>query len=185
MRMRRLLLVWAALCLSVAMASAAEVKFAAKEPVLLMSAGQSADVQMVKILLDRNKISAKTSPLAGPDELQGVKTLAVAVGGSGKGLGAAGIDVEKEAARVRKVLEKAKAMGVPVLALMIGGQSKRGELSDPFITQVTASASYLIVVKEGDQDGFISKAAAKAKVPIRFVEKISEVQEPLKSIFGK
>ncbi len=185
MRTRGWLTVWAALCLPLAAASAGEVNFAAKEPVLLTSAGQSADVQMVKILLERNKISSRTSPLAGPDDLQGMKTLAVAVGGSAKGLGAAGIDASKEAARVQKVLDKAKAMGVPVLALMIGGQAKRGELSDPLIAQVTPRAAYLIVVKDGDQDGFISRTAAKANVPIRFVEKLSEVQEPLKTIFGK
>ncbi len=74
MRVRWVSLVWAAACLlAAAVASAGEVKFSAKEPVLLTSAGQSADVQMVKVLLDRNKISAKTSPLAGPDELQGHK----------------------------------------------------------------------------------------------------------------
>ena len=32
-----------------------DVKFFAKEPVLLTSAGQSADVQMVKVLLERTR----------------------------------------------------------------------------------------------------------------------------------
>ena len=162
-----------------------EVNFSSKEPVLLTSAGQSADAQIVKVLLERNKIGVKSIPLAGPDDLEGAKTLVVAVGGSSKGLGAAGIDADKGLARVQKILDKAKASGIPVLTMHIGGISKRGELSDRFISQVIPASAFLIAIKEGDQDGFLTKSAAKSKVQILLVDRISELQEPLKSIFGK
>ena len=162
-----------------------EGKFSAKEPVLLTSAGQSADVQMVKVLLERNKIAVKTVALAGPDDLQGVKTLVVAVGGSAKGLGAAGVDAEKEAARVQKVIAKAKELNIPILSLHVGGSSKRGELSDRFIGLVMPASAFVIALKEGDKDGFITKASAKGKAPVLFVDKISQTQEPLKAVFGK
>ncbi len=162
-----------------------DVNFSAKEPVLLTSAGQSADVQMVKVILERNKIAVKTSATADPGELQGVKTLVVAVGGSAKGLGAAGVDADKEAARVQKLLAKAKEMGVPVLSLHVGGASKRGELSDRFIGLVMPASACVIAVKEGDKDGLITKSAAKGNAALLLVEKISQTQEPLKAIFGK
>jgi hypothetical protein len=162
-----------------------EPGFSAGEPVLLTSAGQSADSQIVKVLLERNKIVVKLAPLAGPEDLEGIKTLVIAVGGSSKGLGAAGIDADKELARVQKVLDKAKAAGIPVLAMHVGGISKRGELSDRFISQVLPVSAYLLAIKEGDQDGFLTKTAAKGKVPGQFVDRISELQAPLKTIFGK
>jgi hypothetical protein len=160
-------------------------KFFAKEPVLLTSAGQSADVQMVKVLMERSKIAVKTSALADPGELQGVKTLVVAVGGSAKGLGAAGVDADKEAARVQKLLTKAKELRVPILSLHIGGTAKRGELSDRFIGLVMPVSACVIVLQEGDKDGFIAKASAKGNAALIPVEKISQAQEPLKAIFGK
>ncbi|HOG17377.1 MAG: hypothetical protein A4E73_00098 [Syntrophaceae bacterium PtaU1.Bin231] len=162
-----------------------EVKFSAKEPVLLTSAGQSADVQMVKVLLERNKIAVKTAALAGPDDLQGVKTLVVAIGGSAKGLGAAGVDADKEAARVQKVVAKAKELGVPILSLHVGGSAKRGELSDRFIGLVVPASACVIALKDGDKDGFITKTSAKNNIPVLFVDKVSQTQEPLKAIFGK
>jgi hypothetical protein len=162
-----------------------EVKFVGKEPVLLTSAGQSADVQMVKVLLERNKISVKTSALAGPDDLQGIKTLIVAVGGSAKGLGAAGVDADKEAARVQKLLAKTKELGIPILSLHVGGSAKRGELSDRFIGLVMPVSACVIALKDGDKDGFITKTSAKGNSTLLLVEKISQTQEPLKTIFGK
>lgn len=175
--------------LTVGLAASAQDKkepgFTAGEPVLLTSAGQSADAQIVKVLLERNKIAVKFLPTAGPDDLAGVKTLVIAVGGSSKGLGAAGIDVEKELARVQLVLNRAKAAGIPVLAMHVGGISKRGEMSDRFISQVIPASAFLMAIKEGDQDGFLTKAAAKSKVPAQFADRISELQAPLKTIFGK
>jgi hypothetical protein len=160
-------------------------RFTAVEPVLLTSAGQSADSQIVKVLLERNKVTLKSIPLAGPDDLEGVKTLVIAVGGSSKGLGAAGIDVDKELARVQKVLDRAKAAGIPVLAMHVGGLAKRGEMSDRFISQVIPVSAFLMALKEGDQDGFLTKTAAKGKVPTQFVDRLSELQAPLKMIFGR
>jgi hypothetical protein len=137
------------------------------------------------VLLERNKIAVKSVPLAGPDDLAGVKTLVIAVGGSSKGLGAAGIDVEKELDRVQKVLNRAKEAGIPVLAMHVGGVAKRGEMSDRFISQVIPASAFLMAIREGDKDGFLTKTAAKNKVPTQFVDRLSELQAPLKTIFAK
>lgn len=163
----------------------AEVKLAAAEPALLTSAGQSADVQILKTLLDRSKVTARTLPLAKAADLDGIKTLVVAVGGSSKGLGAAGIDAERETARLKTLLARARELKIPVLALHIGGESKRGDLSDALFKLVASSAAQLVVVKDGDKDGFLSKTAAASNVPLETVEKLTGVLAPLKVIFGK
>ncbi len=162
-----------------------ETKFSAKEPVLITSAGQSADTQMVKVLADRLKIGVKLNPLAGPEGIQGVKSVIIVIGGSTKGMGAAGIDANKEVARIQQVLVKAKEMNVPIIGMHIGGKARRGDLSDRFINLVAPRSSYLIVVKEGDPDDLFSKTASSNRIPIALVNKISEAQEPLKTIYGK
>jgi len=164
---------------------AKETKFVAKEPVLITSAGQSADTQMVKVLADRLKIGLKLNPIAGPENLSEVKSVIVVMGGSTKGMGAAGIDANKEATRIQQVLAKAIEMKVPVIGIHIGGKARRGDLSDRFINLVAPKSSYLIVVKEGDLDELFSKTAASNRIPIAFVNKISETQEPLKAIYVK
>jgi hypothetical protein len=162
-----------------------ESKSSVREPALIISAGQSADTQMVKVLMDKNKIVHQFSPLGGVEDLQKAKSLVIVIGGSTKGMGAAGIDADKEASRIEKILAKAKELKLPVIGVHIGGKARRGDLSDRFIKMVVPQSSYLIVVKEGDSDEIFSKAASKSKIPITLVNRIADAQEPLKSIFGK
>jgi hypothetical protein len=162
-----------------------EVKFFAKEPALITSAGQSADTQMVKVLADRNKFGYRFHPSGGIENLQGVKSVIIVIGGSTKGMGAAGIDTDKEVSRIQQLLTKAQELKIPVIGIHIGGKARRGDLSDRFINLVAPKSSCLIVVKEGDSDEIFSKIASKNNIPITLVDKISDTQQSLKSIYGK
>lgn len=159
--------------------------FSAKEPALLTSAGQSADLNMAKVLLERNKVALKMVPLAGPEDLKDVGSLVIVIGGSTKGLGAAGINAEKEIARVEALMSAAAAWKVPIIGMHIGGKARRGELSDKFIDLVAPGAAFLMVVKEGDSDGYFSRMIASRNINARMVERLSDLQEPIKSIYGK
>jgi hypothetical protein len=165
--------------------SAQEVKFSAQEPALLTTAGQSADLNMAKVIFDRCKVSLKLAPLAGPDDLAGAGSLVIVIGGSTKGLGAAGINADKEIARVEQLMAKAAAQKIPIIGMHIGGKARRGELSDKFIDLVAPKTAFLMVVKEGDSDGYFSKIAASQKINARIVEKLVDLQEPVKVIYGK
>jgi hypothetical protein len=165
--------------------SAQDVKFAAKEPALITTAGQSADLNMAKVIFDRCKVSSKLAPLAGPDDLAGAGSLVVVIGGSTKGLGAAGIDADKEMARVEQLMNAAAARKIPIIGMHIGGKARRGELSDRFIDLVAPRSSFLMVVKEGDGDGTFSRIIANRKIDARIVEKLVDLQEPIKVIYGK
>ena len=165
--------------------SAQEMKFSAKEPALLTTAGQSADLNMAKVLFDRNKVALKAVPLAGPDDLKDAGSLIIVIGGSTKGLGAAGINVDKETARVEQLMVKAAAQKIPIIGMHIGGKARRGELSDKFVELVAPKSSYLLVVKEGDSDGYFSKVMADKKIAGRIVDKLGDLQEPIKTIYGK
>jgi hypothetical protein len=165
--------------------SAQEAKFTAKEPALLTTAGQSADLNMAKVLLDRNKVALKVAPLAGADDLKDVGSLIIVIGGSTKGLGAAGINTDKEMARVEQLMAKAAAQKIPIIGMHIGGKARRGELSDKFVELVAPKSTFLLVVKEGDSDGYFSKVMADKKIAGRIVDKLGDLQEPIKTIYGK
>jgi hypothetical protein len=157
----------------------------AAKPAFLTSAGQSADVEMVKVLLDRSKIAYKADPQAKAGALKAseAKSLVIAIGGSSKGLGAAGISSEAELARAKGLIAEAKKLGMKVIGLHIGGEARRGELSDVFIQAIVPLCDYVIVVAEGNKDGLLTKLCSQAKIPLDSVEKISKVVEPLSKSF--
>jgi hypothetical protein len=65
-------------------------------PVFVTTAGQSADAHAVKLLLDRSKIASGYDAVAEADKISGSKTLFLVMGGSSKGLGAAGMNENDE-----------------------------------------------------------------------------------------
>ena len=85
---------------TMSLAQEEESAFSAEEPVLITSAGQSADVLMIKILSDKAGISYKFEKTASTEVLDSVKSVIIVTGGSSKGLGAAAIDKAEELKRV-------------------------------------------------------------------------------------
>ena len=154
-----------------------------EKPVMLTSVGQSADVQIVKALLKKAKLEANFNKVATVADLNGEKTLILAIGGSSKGLGAAGIKAEDEIARATALVKGAKDKGIKIIGMHIGGAARRGELSDKFITAVTGDTDYLIVVEEGNKDGLFTKMAEEKNIPIVIVPKIVNAIDPLKKAF--
>lgn len=157
----------------------------AAKPALLTSAGQSADIEMIKVLMDRAKIpyTMDAQAKAGSVKSSGAKSIVVAIGGSSKGLGAAGVSADVELARIKEVIAEAKKSGLKVIGVHVGGEARRGELSDGFIQDIVPLCDYVIVVAEGNKDGLFTKLCSKASIPLDSVEKISKVVDPLSKAF--
>jgi len=154
-----------------------------EQPALITSAGQSADVTLAGMLFKKLNLNAKTSARATSSDLDGIKTLVIVPGFSSKGLGAAGISREQEMTRLKEIIAAAEKKGIPVLTMHIGGKPRRGQQSDDFNTLAVNAAKQLIVVKQGDEDGFFTKLAAAGKKPIIVVGKIAEASQPLAGLF--
>jgi hypothetical protein len=165
--------------------SAVREAFASK-PALLTSIGQSADVEMVKVLLNRAKITFTLDGAIKPAAIAATKakTLVLAIGGSSKGLGAAGISADAELARTKAVIAEARKLGMKIIGVHVGGEARRGELSDLFVHASVPLCDYVIVVSEGNQDGLFDKLCG-SKIPLDKVGKISEVGAPLAAAFLK
>ena len=162
---------------------AAGVAFADK-PAVLTSVGQSADIEMVRVLLTRAKIPFRSDAQLQANGLgSDDKTLILVIGGSSKGLGAAGISTEDEMKRSQALVKKARDMGMKIIAVHVGGEARRGSLSDGFIKFAVPESDYVIVVSDGDKDGLFTNLTKEAKIPCDKVDKISSVGAPLAAAF--
>lgn len=165
--------------------SADTSSFNAREPVLISSSGQSADVLMIKVLSEKAGLKYIFNKTAPPELVDSVKSVILVTGGSTKGLGAANIDKDAEYKRVQEVIAQARKNKLPVITFHVGGKSRRGTLSDYFNKLAAENADYLVVVSGGDEDGFFGEIAKEKNIPIESPEKIASIQEILARIFQK
>jgi hypothetical protein len=182
MTMRTVLACAAAGLLCGAGLAAAQNAFSIQAPIAITSCGQSPDAYTVSLLAKRQKLEHTFENMLKVDGLKTYKTLVVVTGGSAKGLGEAGIDEKGELARVGQLLAKAKELGVKVVAVHVGGESRRGPLSDKFIDPVVAKADYVLATEDGNKDGYFTKAAKARNVPVQIVKQVAEVGPALKAL---
>ena len=154
-----------------------------EQPVLISSAGQSADVKLVKMLATRQQLNANTVLMAKPSDLTGIKTLIIVPGFSSKGLGAAGVSQQEEFERVQSLVKAANEMKISIVMVHIGGNARRKGQSDIFNQLVADNSKFMIVVKQGDEDGFFTAISKGKKIPLTLVEKIAETEVPMGNLF--
>ena len=154
-------------------------------PAILTSIGQSADVDIVNALCAKAGIEVTVNKSLTADDLtEDCKTLLLAVGGSSKGLGAAGIDADQELARTEALLAKAQELGISIVAMHTGGSARRGTLSDSFINPTFQAANAAIVVSEGDTDGLMAGILSANGTPCTYIDQIVNCVDALKTLFG-
>lgn len=156
-----------------------------EQPILMTSAGQSADVQIGGVLAKKAGLLATLSKNATQEELLGIKTLILVIGVSMKGLGAAGLDLDQEKTRVKELIEEAQKNGIGILCFHLGGDARRGELSDRMIEACLPHAQTAVVVKSGNRDSLFTKICEKNNIPLIEVDRASDVLDPLKDLFPK
>lgn len=154
-------------------------------PVLITSVGQSADVAIVNTLFSKAGVEATQNGVITAEEFDGkYQTLVLAVGGSSKGLGAAGIDENQELERVKALIEAAQANGTKILTVHVGGSARRGTLSDKFIPDALANADVAIILSEGDSDNYMRDILTANNTPAEYVAQQMDVLEIIQTLFG-
>ena len=150
--------------------------------VVLTPFGQSPDAMMVRVVLKKLGIDGRLEKILQADGLQDEKVLITVVAGSSKGLGEAGIDKDAEIDRMKAVTDAAKAKGMKVLVMHIGGKGRRGTLTDVFIVEAVPMADKLIVVEGGDYDGLFTGLVEGTDLEIIPAPSVRETTEPLKQV---
>jgi hypothetical protein len=153
-------------------------------PVMITSCGQSPDAFILKVMCDRIKVKVSYRNLLTANDLKEFKTLMVVMGGSAKGLGEAGIDEREELERIQGVLAKAKAEKMQIIGVHLGGEARRGPLSDGFIKAAAPQCDSLIVMEDGNKDGYFTKISQdKKKLPLTLFKDTNKMKDALKNAF--
>lgn len=150
--------------------------------VVLTPFGQSPDAMMVKVVLKKLGVDGRLEKLLEPDGLMDEKVLLTVVAGSSKGLGEAGIDKDAEIARMKTVADAARAKGMKVLVMHIGGKGRRGTLTDLFIVEAVPMADSLIVVEGGNFDGLFTQLVEGTDLEILPATSVRETSVPLELV---
>jgi hypothetical protein len=172
-------------------------------PVLTTSAGQSADVNTVNILMEEAGIlydycdvptvdllasgvglGGKESSASGfhveshTDQAKfpagtPFKTVIFAIGASMKGMGASGLTVESEEARLKKLIDFCRKNKIFIMAVHPGGTAFRGAPgsdNERMIDAVAPFADYLVVTKDSNKDGRFTQIAKAKNIPLTEIE---------------
>jgi hypothetical protein len=161
----------------------------AKLPVLQVAPGYAPEIEIIKIVARRVnlQLTSKADATAADLEKDGKKafeTLILVIGGSGKGLGAAGVSIDDEVARAKALVERAKKLGIFIIGIHSGGADRRGPNTEALLPTELPFLNYLIVRSDGNQDGVFTKAAKDYKYPFTSIENTMDLQGVLKKVFN-
>ncbi len=194
---------------------AEEIMSKAQLPVLTTSAGQSTDVTTLNIIMEEAEILYDYCDTPGLDLLaEGVglggresgegfhaevytdldtypkgtpyKTIIFAIGASLKGMGASGLTIDSEVARLTSLIDYCKKNNIFIIAIHAGGASKRGPTgsdNEKMIDAVAPFVDYLIVVEDSNKDGRFTKISEENGIPISQVDYALDIVSILQQVF--
>jgi hypothetical protein len=187
----------------------------AKLPVLTTSAGQSNDVTTVNIVLEEAGIGFDYCDVPDTDLVKAgagladkesgpgfhvevytdlakfpkgtpYQTLIMAIGASLKGMGASGLTIETEEARLKRVIDACKQSKIFLVAAHVGGTALRGAPgsdNERMIDAVAPFADCIIVTKDSNKDGRFTKIAQAKKTPLIEVDYALDLVGIMKQMF--
>jgi len=156
----------------------------AELPVAMTCPGQAPEGQLVKLIFGRLKTPIKYDPFMEPKEVSGSKTLIIILGGSGKGLGSAGVNLQDEMKRAEALVAEANKQKIKLVGIHSGGEDRRGEVSTKLIDLVAPKMSYLIVREDGNKDGLFTKLSSERKIPLTLIKGTQELSDVFKELFS-
>jgi len=107
-----------------------------------------------------------------------VKAVVVVIGSTSKGLGASGITIDDEIARLNKMIEEVKKLRLILIAIHIEGSVRRGDsANERSIDAIAPFADHIIVTKDSNFDGKFTKLATEKGIPITILDNQLEIQK--------
>lgn len=161
----------------------AEISFTAETPVAMTAPGQSPEIAIVGLLARRMNFEIKTDNFLEVDGLEGMKTLIIILGGSGKGLGSAGVDMQGEIQRAKELIAACKEKGIKIVGMHLGGENRLGANSMVMINLITPNCDFVLVRSDGNKDGLFTKICTDNKIPMIEIEKTLEATDVIKKVF--
>lgn len=154
-------------------------------PVLVLSVGQSPGAVMAKVLAQQAGLTVKhMDKRLQPEELTDIQfsVLMPVIGASGKGLGAAGISIEKEQKWASDIFAKAKSMDKSIITLHVEGEARRGDLSNQLIKECVPRSDFVIVKASGNKDGLFTELTDSNNIPFLEIENAPKLPATLENL---
>lgn len=190
-----------ALVLSLACVACAEPEAEAKTygtPFLITNAGQGPGGKMCRLLMTQTQTLTLDTDFFYDSEpgANGHGTLddmpytclIVVIGSTDKGLGASGITIEDELARLEKMVAHAEEINLPIVAVLLE-KDKRSEIptnaNERCIDAICPHAEWMIVVKDGNADGRFDKLSEEYNIPLTVIDTTLDFTKLAKETFIK
>lgn len=185
-----LALVAGAVPAAAAVSGAAPVK--GQQPLLITNAGQGPGAKMSRLLVQRTGAVADFDYHAEPKpadlKTKPYKTMFVVLGSTAKGLGASGITIDQEIERLTAVIAEAKRLKIQIVCVLLEGKARRGKpggADERCIDAIAPFANYLVVKKDGNEDGRFDAIAKKSGAPLTIIDDAMDFGEVVKAMYGK
>lgn len=161
-------------------------------PLVVTTCGQSPGALMVWVLSKQIKLPCDRDDLLTAEHLKAkaeegnpYKTLIITTGTSMKGMGAAGVDIDFETARIEAVIEEAKKQGILIIGAHIEGMARRVDATDAAsIATVIPESKLLLIREDGNEDDYFTIAAEKQGIPIITFKKTLDLIDIFKQLFN-
>ena len=166
-------------------AGAAEVP-CIETPVIITTCGQSPGAVMMKMSLLHSQITpvdTKNDMTAADLTGKGYKTLIVTTGTSGKGMGAAGTDVNKEIARCKEIIKAARDEGMVVITAHVEGMARRTDQADQdSIDEIIPLGDAILIITSSNPDGYFTKLSEDNNKPLIEAKDALAIGETIKAL---
>jgi hypothetical protein len=173
-----------------AVTGAAPVK--GQTPLLITNAGQGPGAKMSRLLVQRSgavtDFDYNAEPRPADLQKRPYKTVMVVLGSTAKGLGASGITIDQEIERLNAMIAEAKRLKLQIVAVLLEGKARRGKpggADERCIDAIAPHAQYLVVKKDGNEDGRFDAIARKTGAPLTLIDDAMDFGEVVKRMYGK
>lgn len=167
-------------------------------PFLITNAGQGPGGKMARLLvsqtgtvvLDTDYFYDSEPGVEGHGTLddRDYTCLVVVIGSTDKGLGASGITIDDELARLEEMVAHAKEIELPIVAVLLE-KDKRSDIStnanERCIDAICPNAEWMIVVADGNTDGRFDAISEEYGIPLTIIDTTLDFTELAKQAFIK
>ena len=161
-------------------------------PLVVTTCGQSPGALMIWVLSKQIKLPCDREDLLTAEHLKAkaeegnpYKTLIITTGTSMKGMGAAGVDIDYEVARIEAIIEEAKKEGILIIGAHIEGMARRVDATDAAsIATVIPESKLLLIREDSNEDGYFTKAAEEQGIPIITFKETLDLTDIFKQLFN-
>jgi hypothetical protein len=161
-------------------------------PLLITNAGQGPGAKMSRLLVQRTGVVTdfdyNAEPKAADLRQKSYKTMFVVLGSTAKGLGASGITIDQEIERLNAMIAEARRQKIQIVAVLLEGKARRGKpggADERCIDAIAPFAQYLVVKKDGNEDGRFDAVAKKTGAPLTLIDDAMDFGEVVKQMYAK